>query len=61
MKYALCPPCGTVFSGETEEDVVRATQEHAQKKHDYLPPRAEILSVMTSTRPAPGISDVSEK
>lgn len=61
MKYALCPPCGTVFSGETEDDVVRATQAHAQEKHDYLPPRAEILSVMTSTPPAPGTSDGSAK
>jgi predicted small metal-binding protein len=51
MKYVVCPPCGSVFEGETEQDVVRTTQLHAQEKHGYAAPAEEILSVVTSTPP----------
>ncbi len=51
MKYVVCPPCGTVFEGETEQDVVQTTQLHAQEKHDYVLPREEILAFITSTPP----------
>jgi len=52
MKYALCPPCGTVFEGETEQDVIRTTQLHAKEKHGYAAPAEEIRSVITSTPPS---------
>jgi hypothetical protein len=51
MKYVVCPPCGTVFEGETEQDVIHMTQLHAKEKHDYVPPREEILSTMSSSPP----------
>jgi predicted small metal-binding protein len=54
MKYVVCPPCGTVFEGETEQDVIRTTQLHAKEKHDYVPPREEILSSISSTPPESG-------
>jgi predicted small metal-binding protein len=54
MKYVVCPPCGTVFEGETEQDVIRTTQLHAKEKHDYAIPREEILSAMKSTPPQSG-------
>jgi len=50
-KYVVCTPCGTVFEGETEDDVVRVTQSHAKEKHGYSPPRDEILDSITSTPP----------
>lgn len=51
MKYVVCPPCGTVFEGETEQDVIRTTQMHAKEKHDYVLPREEIMNAMSSTPP----------
>lgn len=54
MKYVVCPPCGTVFEGETEQDVIATTQLHAKEKHDYVLPREEILSAMSSTPPHAG-------
>lgn len=54
MKYVVCPPCGTVFQGETEQDVISTTQQHAKEKHDFVPPREEILNVMSSTPPQSG-------
>jgi len=54
MKYVVCPPCGSVLEAENDEDMIRTTQEHAKAKHDYVPPREEILSTITSTRPQPG-------
>jgi predicted small metal-binding protein len=48
MKYVLCPPCGTVFEGTTEDEVVRLTQEHAKEKHSYAIPREEIVEAMTT-------------
>jgi predicted small metal-binding protein len=51
MKYVVCPPCGTVFEGATDEDVVRTTQLHAKEKHGYSAPPEEIRSVITSTPP----------
>lgn len=50
MKYVVCPPCGTVFEGTTEDEVVRTAQEHAKEKHAYDLPREEILEAMTSER-----------
>lgn len=54
MKYVVCPPCGTVFEGKTEQDVIVTAQQHSKEKHDYVPPREEILGVMTSTPPQAG-------
>jgi predicted small metal-binding protein len=54
MKYVVCPPCGTVFEGETEQEVIRTTQLHAKEKHDYVPPREEILNAMISSSPPSG-------
>lgn len=51
MKYMTCPPCGTVFEEETEDDIVRVTQVHAKEKHGYAPPRDEIVETITSTPP----------
>jgi predicted small metal-binding protein len=51
MKYVVCPPCGTVLEGQTEQDVIRTTQLHAKEKHDYVIPREEILNAMSSTPP----------
>ena len=51
MKYVVCPPCGSVFEGETEQEVITTTQLHAKEKHDYVPPREEILGSISSTRP----------
>jgi predicted small metal-binding protein len=51
MKYVVCPPCGTVFEGETEDDVIRTTQMHAKEKHEYMPPAEEIRNAVTSTPP----------
>lgn len=56
MKYVLCPPCGTVFEGTTEEDVIRESQSHAKEKHGYVLPLEEIREAMTS---APPQSDAS--
>jgi predicted small metal-binding protein len=56
MKYVVCPPCGTVFEGESEQDVMRTAQEHAKEKHDYSLPREEILNAMTSSPPQSGQS-----
>jgi predicted small metal-binding protein len=58
MKYVLCPPCGTVFEGKSEEDVIRAAQSHAKKKHDYTLPPEEVREAMQST-PAPRQSDAT--
>lgn len=54
MKYVVCPPCGTVFEGETDQDVIRTTQTHAKEKHDYQLPEEEIRNFVTSTPPQPG-------
>lgn len=54
MKYVVCPPCGSVFEGETEEDVIRTTQEHAKATHGYAAPAAEIRNVITSSPPQSG-------
>lgn len=51
MKYVLCPPCGTVFEAETEQEVIHEAQRHSKEKHDYALPLEEILSAMTSTPP----------
>lgn len=58
MKYVLCPPCGTVFEGKTEDEVIREAQSHAKEKHDYTLPADEIREAMTSS-PAPGQSDAT--
>jgi predicted small metal-binding protein len=47
-KYVVCPPCGSVFEGKTEDEVVRITQEHAKEKHAYDLPREEILDSITT-------------
>jgi predicted small metal-binding protein len=54
MKYVLCPPCGTVFEGETEEEVIRVTQSHAKQKHSYVPSREEVLPAVTESQTPPG-------
>ena len=54
MKYVLCPPCGAVFESESEEDLVRLTQLHAKEKHDYTPPREEIMEYISSEPPNAG-------
>jgi predicted small metal-binding protein len=54
MKYVLCPPCGSVFEKETEEELVRWTQLHAKDKHGYAPPAEEILRAITTTPPPSG-------
>jgi predicted small metal-binding protein len=51
-KYVVCPPCGTVFEEENEEELVRVTQSHSKEKHGYNPPRDEILGAITSTPPS---------
>lgn len=51
MKYVTCPPCGTVFEGETESDVIEATLSHAKEKHDYAIPREEIVTAIATTPP----------
>jgi len=51
MKYVLCPPCGTVLEAETEQEAISTTQQHAKEKHDYVPPREEILAAMSTTPP----------
>lgn len=53
-KYVVCPPCGTVFEADTEDELVRATQLHSTEKHAYTPPRDEVLEAMTSTPPDTG-------
>lgn len=58
MKYVLCPPCGTVFEGKTEEDVILAAQSHAKEKHDYTLPYEEVRDAMQSG-PAPRQSDAT--
>jgi predicted small metal-binding protein len=50
-KYILCPPCGTIFEEETEEELIRITQSHAKSLHGYTPPRDEVLNWMRSARP----------
>jgi predicted small metal-binding protein len=50
-KYVVCPPCGTIFEAETEDELVRVTQTHSTEKHSYTPPRDEVLGAMTSTPP----------
>jgi predicted small metal-binding protein len=54
MKYVVCPPCGTVLEGNTEQDVINTTQQHAKEKHDYELPREEIMNAMTSAPPQSG-------
>lgn len=54
MKYVVCPPCGTVFEGETDEDVIRSTQLHAREKHGYSAPPEEIRETIRSTPPRSG-------
>lgn len=51
MKYVLCPPCGTVFEGKTEEDVIREAQSHAKELHGYTLPAEEVREAMSSTSP----------
>ncbi|HEY8313476.1 MAG TPA: DUF1059 domain-containing protein [Candidatus Baltobacteraceae bacterium] len=50
-KYVVCPPCGTVFEEETEEELVRVTQAHSTENHRYTPPPDEVRNAMTSTPP----------
>lgn len=50
-KYVVCPPCGSVFEGETEDELVRVTQSHAKAKHGYTPPPNEVLDSVTSIPP----------
>ncbi len=47
-KYVLCPPCGTMFEEENEEELVRVTQAHAKEKHGYSPTRDDVLATITS-------------
>ena len=51
MKYVVCPPCGSVFEDEREEELIRITQSHAKEKHDYPLPEEEIRGWITSTPP----------
>lgn len=51
MKYLVCPPCGSVLEGKNEDELVRATQDHAKEKHGYSPSREEIAQAMTSDPP----------
>lgn len=51
-KYVVCPPCGTVFEADTEDELVRVTQLHSTEKHAYTPPRDEVLEAITLEPPS---------
>jgi hypothetical protein len=42
----ICPPCGHVHEGETEEELVRNVQAHGLAKHGGMPPREAILAAI---------------
>jgi hypothetical protein len=47
MTYrVICPPCGHVHQGETEDELVRNAQEHGLSKHGKMPPREAILGAI---------------
>jgi predicted small metal-binding protein len=45
MKSFKCPMCGTEMNESTEEDLVRAVQQHAKEQHgqDLLEDRAKEM------------------
>lgn len=53
MQEVVCPPCGTVIRGETEEQLIASVQAHAQQSHGHLPSREEILSTLRPTGESP--------
>jgi predicted small metal-binding protein len=42
-KEVTCPPCGTVLSGEGDDELVTIVQDHAKREHGSEPDRAHIL------------------
>ena len=42
----ICPPCGHVNEGETEEELVRNVQAHGLTKHGGMPSREDILAAV---------------
>ncbi len=45
---AVCPPCGHVHTGETEDELVRSAQAHALEKHGHVPDRERIVATIKS-------------
>jgi predicted small metal-binding protein len=42
----ICPPCGHVNEGESEDELVRNVQAHGLAKHGGMPPREAILAAI---------------
>jgi hypothetical protein len=58
MTYRLiCPPCGHVHEGETEDELVRNAQEHGLAKHGGMPPREAILESLRRSADAANPKD----
>jgi predicted small metal-binding protein len=46
-KQRVCPPCGTVLTAETDDELVAAVQEHARTEHNAEVEREHILEEAT--------------
>jgi predicted small metal-binding protein len=53
-KQRICPPCGSVLTAETEDELVAAVQEHARNEHGAEVERQHILDEATDVDTAAG-------
>jgi predicted small metal-binding protein len=53
-KQRVCPPCGSVLTAETDDELVAAVQEHARTRHGADVERQHILDEATEADAASG-------
>jgi hypothetical protein len=47
MKEVICPACGAITEGETNDALYEATREHTLDAHAYDIPREHVLAAAT--------------
>jgi predicted small metal-binding protein len=44
VREVICPACGALTEGETDDELVQATREHTLDAHAYDIPREHVLA-----------------
>jgi predicted small metal-binding protein len=50
MKEVICPACGALTEGRTDDEIYQATLEHTLDAHGYDIPRDHVLASVVETR-----------
>lgn len=50
----ICPPCGTLISGEDRDEVADAVIRHAKEAHDHVLTREHVLAHLDGGNPHAG-------